>query len=103
MFSSLSPNPSIRAVLASCCVPSERYASNPQPHKPSTPTLSFTSQVFLRRYGLATFARRLGQLHHFVHSRTKMLQKMLMVVRAEATRKDALPVQGLVKILIGKP
>ena len=40
-------------------------------------------------------------MYHFVHARTSVLQKILHMLRANATRKDALPSQGLFKILIG--
>jgi len=40
-------------------------------------------------------------VYHFVHARTSVLQKVLHMLRANATRKDALPLQGLLKILIG--
>ena len=58
-------------------------------------------QKILARMHMATLARRLGQVYHLVRARTTLLQKMANLVRADATRRDALPVQGLLKILIG--
>jgi len=56
---------------------------------------------FLEARGMSTTARRVKMTMAFVKDKTASIRKIAAMLRNDIGRKDALPIQGLMKILVG--